>query len=69
MSDPEKMAGKAELENVPIQRELHEEAMAQIKDVADHHLDHISERKLLMKCDLHIVPILFVLFLCAFIDR
>jgi hypothetical protein len=28
-----------------------------------------AERKLLMKLDLHIIPILFVLFLLAFIDR
>jgi len=28
-----------------------------------------AERKLLWKCDLHVVPILFLLFLLAFLDR
>jgi hypothetical protein len=32
-------------------------------------IDPIAEKKLLLKCDLHVVPILFVLFLLAFLDR
>lgn len=61
------MTGR-EMETVPAQKEIHEETMATLKDEAQQ-LDHISEKKLLLKCDLHIVPVLFVLFLCAFIDR
>ena len=69
MADTEKWAAKAEFETVPVQKELHEETMAHIKDEAEHELGHISEKKLLLKVDLHLVPILFLLFLCAFIDR
>ena len=29
----------------------------------------VAEKKLVRKCDLHVVPILFVLFLLAFLDR
>lgn len=32
-------------------------------------LDSIAEKKLLRKVDIHLIPILFLLFLCAFIDR
>lgn len=31
--------------------------------------DESLEKKLIRKCDLHLIPILFLLFLCAFIDR
>lgn len=32
-------------------------------------IDPVAEKKLMRKCDLHVIPILFVLFLLAFIDR
>ncbi|KIW02927.1 uncharacterized protein PV09_05973 [Verruconis gallopava] len=32
-------------------------------------IDPVAEKKLLWKCDLHVVPVLFVLFLLAFLDR
>lgn len=32
-------------------------------------IDPILEKKLIKKVDLNLVPILFLLFLCAFIDR
>jgi hypothetical protein len=32
-------------------------------------IDPVAEKKLLLKCDLHVVPILFLLFLLAFLDR
>jgi hypothetical protein len=32
-------------------------------------IDPILEKKLIRKVDLNLVPILFLLFLCAFIDR
>ncbi|KAL9575916.1 MAG: hypothetical protein Q9212_007565, partial [Teloschistes hypoglaucus] len=31
--------------------------------------NHISEKHLLLKLDLHILPILFLLFLISFVDR
>lgn len=32
-------------------------------------VDPASERRLILKCDLHVVPILFLLFLLSFLDR
>lgn len=32
-------------------------------------IDPVAEKKLLLKIDLHLIPILWLLFLCAFIDR
>lgn len=32
-------------------------------------IDPVAEKKLLRKIDLHLIPILWLLFLCAFIDR
>ena len=32
-------------------------------------LDPTLEKKLLRKCDLNLMPILFLLYLCAFLDR
>jgi len=32
-------------------------------------IDPIAEKKLLRKIDIHLIPILWLLFLCAFIDR
>ena len=39
------------------------------KEKAALDIDPEEEKKLLLKVDLHLVPILFLLFLCAFIDR
>ncbi|KAF3004938.1 hypothetical protein E8E13_007385 [Curvularia kusanoi] len=40
-----------------------------INDTAGTHIDAIAEKKLLRKCDLYVLPPLFVLFLLAFLDR
>lgn len=32
-------------------------------------IDLVLEKKLVRKCDLHVVPVLFVLFLMSFLDR
>lgn len=32
-------------------------------------IDPFAEKRLLLKIDLHLIPILWLLFLCAFIDR
>jgi hypothetical protein len=45
----------------------HEETLNQMKQEVTH--ANVDEKKLLLKTDLHVVPILFLLFLCAFIDR
>ncbi|KAF2459345.1 major facilitator superfamily protein [Lineolata rhizophorae] len=38
-------------------------------EVAAHQFDAKAEKKLLYKTDLHVVPVLFVLFILAFLDR
>jgi hypothetical protein len=40
-----------------------------INDTHGNNIDPIAEKKLLRKCDLHVLPPLFVLFLLAFLDR
>ena len=35
----------------------------------DHHIDSAAERHLVWKCDLHVVPVLFVLYMLSFLDR
>lgn len=61
------MSDRKEIEAAVGEQEAHHETMAQLKQITDH--SGISEKKLLLKTDLHVVPILFLLFLCAFIDR
>ena len=39
-----------------------------INDTAGTHIDAVAEKKLLRKCDLHVLPPLFVLFLLTFLD-
>ena len=51
------------------QKKLHEKEMARIEADTEALQSQVSERKLLMKTDIHVVPILFLLFLCAFVDR
>lgn len=63
----DKMADRSEVETAIGDKEEHEKAMANLKAETEH--SNISEKKLLMKTDLHVIPILFLLFLCAFIDR
>jgi hypothetical protein len=38
-------------------------------DTAGRHIDPDAEKKLLLKCDLYVLPPLFVIFLLAFLDR
>ncbi|CAI9625970.1 mfs general substrate transporter [Alternaria burnsii] len=40
-----------------------------INDTHGNNIDPIAEKKLLLKCDLRVLPPLFVLFLLAFLDR
>lgn len=66
MSD-DKITDSKEVEDAVAEKDAHEEAMAQMKALTES--SGISEKRLLLKTDLHVVPILFLLFLCAFIDR
>jgi hypothetical protein len=38
-------------------------------DTPGTNIDPVAEKKLLRKCDLHVLPPLFILFLLAFLDR
>lgn len=40
-----------------------------VDDIAASSVDLAAEKKLLRKCDLYVLPPLFVLFLLAFLDR
>lgn len=66
MADDKMTEGK-EVEAIIGDKEAHEDNMAQMKEFTES--SGVSEKKLLLKTDLHVVPILFLLFLCAFIDR
>ena len=68
MAEEEKMTTRREVETAAIDEKMaHDESLNQMKHEAEHL--NIDEKKLLLKTDLHVVPILFLLFLCAFIDR
>lgn len=47
---------------------ISDEKVEVINDTAGNHIDAAAEKKLLRKCDLHVLPPLFVLFLLAFLD-
>jgi hypothetical protein len=64
----DKVTNKSEIEDIPIEKELHHVPSLNLKSDAQD-IDPVLEKALLRKTDLHLVPILFVLFLCAFIDR
>lgn len=50
---------------------MEKDTALRLEDEKSSPVDDLSsaERKLVWKCDLHVVPILFVLFLLAFLDR
>lgn len=47
---------------------ISDEKVEVINDTAGNHIDAAAEKKLLRKCDLYVLPPLFVLFLLAFLD-
>ncbi|KIV88517.1 hypothetical protein PV10_08195 [Exophiala mesophila] len=61
----DKTLNKSEIEDVPGQEQLD---VASLKEEIQED-DPVRVKKLLRKVDLHLVPILSLLFLCAFIDR
>ncbi|EXJ68281.1 uncharacterized protein A1O5_08896 [Cladophialophora psammophila CBS 110553] len=64
----DKTINKSEIEDVPVGQEMQEVTSLSIKGEAQE-IDRALEKKVLLKTDLNLVPILFLLFLCAFIDR
>jgi hypothetical protein len=48
---------------------LPDEKLETINDTHGMNIDSVAEKKLLRKCDLRVLPPLFVLFLLAFLDR
>ena len=38
-------------------------------DLANTPIDPAAEKRLLWKVDLHLIPILFLLYMCSFVDR
>lgn len=63
----EQAYGHAE-DNIAHDKYAHEDTINQMKEDVEQ-VDPAYEKRLLLKTDLHVVPILFLLFLCAFIDR
>lgn len=59
---------KSEIEDVPIEQEQNDRNSMSVKGEAQE-IDPVLEKKVLRKVDFNLVPILFLLFLCAFIDR
>jgi hypothetical protein len=59
---------RSEIENVPVDKEHNDSNSLSLKGEAQE-IDPILEKKVLWKTDINLVPILFLLFLCAFIDR
>jgi hypothetical protein len=48
---------------------LPEDKIEVVNDTHGNNIDPIAEKKLLRKCDLRVLPPLFLLFLLAFLDR
>lgn len=46
-----------------------EKGLAQNVENIHEALDPAAEKRLVRKIDIHLIPILFLLYLCAFIDR
>lgn len=59
---------RSEIEDVPIGDEKGDSHSLSLKGEA-HDIDPVLEKKVIRKVDFNLVPILFLLFLCAFIDR
>ncbi|KAK4935556.1 hypothetical protein LTR10_023419 [Elasticomyces elasticus] len=64
----DKIIERSEIEDLPANKEVAETHSVNLKgDIPD--IDPVLEKKLLWKTDLNLIPITFMLFLCAFIDR
>lgn len=63
----DKVRNQSEIEDVPVEK-VESNTIISLKG-ADLEIDPVLEKKLLWKIDLNLIPITFLLFLCAFIDR
>jgi hypothetical protein len=52
-----------------VKTDLAGEKVEVINDTHGTNIDPVAEKKLLRKCDIRVLPPLFVLFLLAFLDR
>jgi hypothetical protein len=52
-----------------MQTDTADEKVEVINDTHGTNIDPVAEKKLLRKCDIRVLPPLFVLFLLAFLDR
>lgn len=52
-----------------IKSSMPDEKQEVINDTYGTNIDPVAEKKLLRKCDIRVLPPLFVLFLLAFLDR
>jgi len=57
------------LEKVVVEGYLPSKKILNTSSEIEEQVDHTVEKKLLRRIDWHLIPILFLLFLCAFIDR
>jgi len=57
------------MSNMTIKSALPDAEKEMINDTYGTNIDPVAEKKLLRKCDLRVLPPLFVLFLLAFLDR
>ncbi|KAK5054538.1 hypothetical protein LTR84_001429 [Exophiala bonariae] len=55
---------RSEIEDVPVEKENVNSLKGEAQDI-----DPVLEKKVIRKVDFNLVPVLFLLFLCAFIDR
>jgi hypothetical protein len=58
---------RSEIEDIPHEKDIYIGTPSLKSEIQE--IDRALEKKVLRKVDLNLVPILFVLFLCAFIDR
>ena len=63
------MLETATLNNINVRDQADVKDLAETVEDISERLDPAAERRLVRKIDLRLIPILFVLYLCAFIDR
>lgn len=69
VSNPKRDIEQQQIENSSIQHNPEKSNNAAIQDVRDPLFEHIDEKKVLRKMDLHLMPMLTLLYLFAFLDR
>ena len=46
-----------------------QDSPTKLEDAGDVEIDHVAEKKLVRKLDLHIIPVVMLLYLLSFLDR